>query len=184
MKYDLAWLKQRYDSGVQPKFLFFAAPSGDDSDMSPRSVLSQWYPSAFSVQRERYTHAAHWMMVQKAKLFGDESTATELLAMHHDDDIRERGRKIDGFEQRRWNEHRYGIVLQGNLFKFSQHPALRTYISATHPLVLTEANPGDQIWGIGLREDSPEAGNPHSWLGLNLLGFALMEVRDQLINDN
>ena len=180
MKYDLAWLKQRYDSGAQPEFFFFAASPAGTREMSLRSVLTQWYPSAFSVQGDQYASAAHWMMVQKAKLFGDHAAATELLEMQSDDHIRQRGRQIDGFEQKHWDQHRYSIVMQGNLHKFSQHPAMRTYISGTQPLVLSEANPHDKVWGIGLEEHSPEASNPHQWRGLNLLGFALMEVRDEL----
>jgi predicted NAD-dependent protein-ADP-ribosyltransferase YbiA (DUF1768 family) len=57
---------------------------------------------------------------------------------------------------------------------------LQVYISKTHPLVLTEANPEDSVWGIGMRENAPGADDPHRWNGLNLLGFALMEVRDIL----
>jgi predicted NAD-dependent protein-ADP-ribosyltransferase YbiA (DUF1768 family) len=41
-------------------------------------------------------------------------------------------------------------------------------------------NPDDRIWGIGLVADNPNIENPHSWQGTNLLGFALMEVRQFL----
>lgn len=34
--------------------------------------------------------------------------------------------------------------------------------------------------GIRLPEGDPDAGNPSRWQGTNLLGFALMEVRDEL----
>ncbi|MGN6746782.1 NADAR domain-containing protein, partial [Neisseria sp. P0024.S002] len=43
-----------------------------------------------------------------------------------------------------------------------------------------EASPVDAIWGIGLAQDDPRAQNPLQWRGLNLLGFALMKVRDEL----
>lgn len=45
-----------------------------------------------------------------------------------------------------------------------------------------EASPVDKIWGIGLAEDAENIENPLTWKGLNLLGFALMEVRTQLAN--
>lgn len=38
----------------------------------------------------------------------------------------------------------------------------------------------DKIWGIGLAGDHEFAQLPIKWRGLNLLGFALMKVRDQL----
>lgn len=43
-----------------------------------------------------------------------------------------------------------------------------------------EASPYDNIWGIRLSAGSPEAQEPQKWRGKNLLGFALMEVRDEL----
>ncbi len=44
---------------------------------------------------------------------------------------------------------------------------------------MVEASPYDHIWGIQLSVDVPEAQNPFGWRGENLLGFALMEVRDE-----
>lgn len=38
----------------------------------------------------------------------------------------------------------------------------------------------EALWGIGFDEFAPEAINPALWNGENLLGFALMEVRDRL----
>ena len=56
---------------------------------------------------------------------------------------------------------------------------VRHYIS-TGDSVLVEASPYDAIWGIRLAASSPEAQDPMKWRGQNLLGFALMEVRDEL----
>ena len=50
--------------------------------------------------------------------------------------------------------------------------------------VLVEASPFDPIWGIGLDQNKPDIQNPHTWKGENLLGFALMEVRDRLLTEN
>ena len=38
----------------------------------PHGFLSQWYDSAFEVEDETYHSAEMWMMIQKARLFGDE----------------------------------------------------------------------------------------------------------------
>ena len=46
--------------------------------------------------------------------------------------------------------------------------------------VLGEAGPADRVWGIGLAADDAHASDPTRWRGLDLLGFALMEVPDAL----
>ena len=56
----------------------------------------------------------------------------------------------------------------------------RVSLLSTGDSVLVEASPYDNIWGISLAASSPEAQNPVQWRGQNLLGFALMEVRDEL----
>ena len=71
-------------------------------------------------------------------------------------------------------------MLNGNWCKFSQNPGLREFLLSTGDSILVEASPYDSIWGIRLSADSPEAQDPMKWRGQNLLGFALMEVRDEL----
>ena len=39
----------------------------------------------------------------------------------------------------------------------------------------------DKIWGIGLSMSNPNRFNKDLWNGKNLLGYALMKVRDKLL---
>lgn len=78
------------------------------------------------------------------------------------------------------DEAKYSIVLNGNWRKFSQNRDLREFLLSTGDSVLAEASPYDGIWGIRLAADAEDARNPLKWKGDNLLGFALMEVRDEL----
>ena len=70
---------------------------------------------------------------------------------------------------------------RGNLAKFSQNAELKEFLLNTDNRVLVEASPVDKIWGIGLAVDDKNIENPLMWQGLILLGFALMEVRDDLM---
>jgi ribA/ribD-fused uncharacterized protein len=71
------------------------------------------------------------------------------------------------------------VMVAGNMAKFSQYAGLRQFLVGTGDRVLAEASPQDWIWGIGLPVGDERAVCPESWLGLNLLGFALMEVRQR-----
>jgi ribA/ribD-fused uncharacterized protein len=51
---------------------------------------------------------------------------------------------------------------------------------STEDKVIVEASPYDKIWGIAMLESDKNSGNPLLWNGENILGFALMEVRDLL----
>ena len=53
-------------------------------------------------------------------------------------------------------------------------------VKASGEKTIVEASPYDVIWGIGLRADDPRALEPAKWRGVNLLGQALMQVRDEL----
>jgi ribA/ribD-fused uncharacterized protein len=88
------------------------------------------------------------------------------------------GREVRGFDETVWVENRFSIVVRANAAKFGQNPALNRFLRQTGSRVLVEASPVDRIWGIGIARDSEEAKNPNLWRGLNLLGFALMQVRD------
>ena len=79
-----------------------------------------------------------------------------------------------------WDKFKYAIVLNGNWCKFSQNRNLREFLLSTGDSVLAEASPYDNIWGIRLSANSLEAQDPMKWRGQNLLGFALMEIRDEL----
>lgn len=120
------------------------------------------------------------MMEQKARLFEDEEIGKQIMDSHNPHEIRELGRKVKGFDQALWDEAKYSIVLNGNWRKFSQNRDLRDFLLSTGDSVLAEASPYDAIWGIRLSAEAPGADNPFKWQGSNLLGFALMEVRDEL----
>jgi len=54
------------------------------------------------------------------------------------------------------------------------------FLLSTGDKILVEASPMDTIWGIGLGKDNEKAQNIAAWRGKNLLGFAVMEVRDEI----
>ena len=165
--------------GNKVEYLFFWGHQKGKAGVS-KSCFSQWYESPFQEEGKRFVTAEHYMMYHKAKLFGDTAIAEKVLAATNPGDAKALGRQVSGFNEQTWLKHRFDIVVDANLVKFSQNPELKTFLLNTSNHVLVEASPVDKIWGIGLAQDDTASENPNRWKGLNLLGFALMEVRDQL----
>jgi len=120
------------------------------------------------------------MMAEKARLFEDEEIEKEIMSATDPKQMKALGRKIKNFDGKIWDRLKFSVVLNGNFYKFAQNREMRDILLAAGDKILVEASPLDTIWGIGLSEKNPDSANPGSWRGLNLLGFALMEVRDEI----
>ena len=173
-------LQRAAQAGAWIKYLCFWGHTEKPSSEPGPACMSQWYPAAFEVGGQRYATAEHFMMAEKARLFGDEATRAAMLAARKPGEVKALGRQVQGFDEAKWQAARYNIVVRGNLAKFSQNEALRSFLLNTGERVLVEASPVDPIWGIGLAANDPLAEQPAQWRGLNLLGFALMDVRRSL----
>lgn len=180
MTYHLDWLIDIFEMGGRIKYLFFWGHQKSISGDLTSSCFSQWWASPFFVDNVKYNTAEHWMMAQKALLFSDIETYHKIIVAKSPAEAKTLGRQVRNFNDSIWNDHRFEIVVKGSLQKFEQHHDLKTFLLNTKDRVLAEASPVDRIWGIGLSADSDNAENPRSWPGLNLLGFALMDVRDML----
>jgi ribA/ribD-fused uncharacterized protein len=172
-------LRTRFNSGRSMKFMFFWGHQRPGSGVSA-SCFSQWYGAPFVIGRDSYPTAEHYMMAEKAALFADDEIRAKVLVAPNPGAAKALGRQVRGFDEARWLEARFAIVCRANEAKFAQNPELRTFLAQTGNRVLVEASPVDQIWGIGLAQDDERARNPNQWRGLNLLGFALMQVRERL----
>jgi ribA/ribD-fused uncharacterized protein len=162
------------------KYLFFWGHQPERDGSVGRGCLSQWWPCDFVVEGQRFASAEHYMMWRKALLFADSAVADRVLAAASPGEAKALGRHVAGFSEDAWVAARMEIVVSGNLAKFGQNPSLSSFLLGTGSRVLVEASPLDRVWGIGLTADDPRALDPSSWLGLNLLGEALMEVRARL----
>jgi len=179
MKYNINWLLKTQGEKKVDSLMFWGHQRSQDGSII-KTCLSQWWPSPFVENDITYHTAEHYMMAKKALLFNDREIFEKVLTKESPKDVKDLGRQIKSFDVEKWDAHKYEIVKQGNLLKFSQHEALKSFLLQTKGKILVEASPVDAIWGIGLAEDHSDASIPASWKGLNLLGFALMEVRDEI----
>jgi len=121
------------------------------------------------------------MMHHKGLLFAPESEITHSLLTDSDlspRTVKQLGRQVPNFDEKVWNANRFKIVVEGNYYKFTQNDKLKRRLLETGQRELVEASPRDRIWGVGFGEKN--AGRNRSKWGLNLLGKALMEVRERI----
>ncbi|RYU94642.1 NADAR family protein [Emticicia agri] len=180
MKYSTEKLIANQSAGNRNKYLFFWGHQPAKDGSITKTCFSQWWLSAFTVEGVTYATAEHWMMAKKALLFEDKETLHKILSAKSPAEAKKLGRKVKNYQDEVWLANRYAIVKEGNLHKFSQNQALKDFLLNTADRVIVEASPVDSIWGIGMATDHKDIENPEKWKGLNLLGFALMEVRDEL----
>ncbi|QGK76481.1 NADAR family protein [Flavobacterium sp. SLB02] len=162
------------------KFLFFWGHQPNKDGSISKTCFSQWWLSSFEVDNVTYKTAEHWMMAKKAELFKDDKILEKILLAKSPAEAKKFGREVKNYNETLWLAARFNIVKEGNFHKFSQNPELKTFLLNTNDRVIVEASPVDAIWGIGMAGDHKDVLNPAKWKGLNLLGFALMEVRDEL----
>jgi ribA/ribD-fused uncharacterized protein len=180
MKYSVDWLLEKISQGEKMDYLFFWGhqPAKDGSII--KTCMSQWWPAPFEENGIVFKTAEHYMMAGKARVFDDPKILEQIVQTDSPKDVKKLGRQIKNFDPVTWDQHKYEIVRNGNKLKFSQHEELKNFLILTQDKVIVEASPMDVIWGIGLSENNQKSQDPKTWRGKNLLGFALMEVRDEI----
>ena len=177
---DLDTLRQRCAEGQTYEYLYFWGHQPSRTGLVTKSCFSQWYASSFAVDGKLYPTAEHWMMAAKARLFGDDESLIAILDADSPREAKAIGREVRDFDEATWTDNARKLVTEGNIAKFEQNDQIRKFLIGTGDAVLVEASPYDRIWGIGLKVDDARAKYPDTWRGQNLLGFALMDVRDVL----
>ena len=151
---------------------------------------SNWHPSIFTAEYEgkeyEFHNAEQYFMFVKAKTFGDDEIAERIINEGKDPKVAKAlGREVKNYDDKVWNEMRYKIMVDANKAKFGQNKELADLITSEEfkGKGMVEASPLDRVWGVGLTENDPLADDEKYWLGQNLLGKALDEVRTWLLKD-
>ncbi|KAI4739912.1 DUF1768-domain-containing protein [Aureobasidium sp. EXF-12298] len=164
-------------------------------DEEPYGFLCQWYRCHFTdpISGLSFSSAEQWMMWNKAQLAGDEASAKTIMATASPRKQKQLGRDVENFDAEAWDRVKLTVVEQGNYLKFTQglntvsmkmgdggEPvSLKSLLLATEERELAEASKFDRVWGIGFDAKEAAVTNRERW-GLNLLGTALMNVRERI----
>lgn len=172
--------------GIHPVKLFFSEKSGHEYE-----CFSNFYISNFKFQIPDfcplYTEqifevecSEKAIMLCKASLMGDGVSFRKILLVQTPKESKRLGREVINFNQQLWDNNVCRIARYVCISKFSQVDGLSNVLKTTAPYLIAEASPRDRIWGIGMGKMNPDAHYPTRWRGSNILGWALMQARDEL----
>lgn len=146
----------------------------------PNGYLSNWYLSPFVVDDIRFSSTEQYIMYKKCVLFGDEKSAQKVLATEDTKKQKSIGRNASGYISNVWAGARQSIAMRGLFAKFSQNADLKQKLLDTDDAYLVECSRTDKVWSCGRKLDDDRRLDAALWDGQNILGFALMEVREML----
>ena len=188
--------------------IFFAShrPSGYTTEKF-RHVFSQWYlaeqpfkggngiydlaeiistDDMNSYVLKDFTIREQYMILLKALIFAkgvnrqhNLQLADQIMQSSNPITVKSYGRKIKGFSDKIWDEWKFKVVVNGNYLQFSQNDKMKQILFSTGDREIVEASQKDNIWGIGYHETDAKKVDRKLW-GTNLLGKAIMEVREKL----
>ena len=145
--------------------------------------MSNWTPSNLKIyyDGELFTNSEQIFMYIKAKFFGDENKAGEIVRLGSNPAIAKKlGREVSGYDEEAWSASRFDAMYAAVKAKFESDRVLTKQLMETDTKTLVEASPVDIIWGVGIHEKDDAILDESNWKGQNLLGKVLMKVRTEL----
>ena len=150
-------------------------------DKGPDGYLSNFFKTTFQKDGVIFNCSEQAFMFAKCKVF-DPNNSTMLENILNETDpkkVKKLGRRVKNFDDQKWNHIKYSIMVEILHCKFNSNEEIKNALLRTKGTQLYEASPYDKIWGIGYGKSTAAKTDPDSF-GENLLGKALMEVRDSL----
>lgn len=155
------------------RFVFFSSPHSDNG------CLSNWYESRFSLDAHEFESAEQAFLYLKALSSHDEATALRVFAMNEPHYFARLNKQIRPFDARRWAERREAAMRQIVHEKFVQSQELQDFLLATGDALIVNCSK-NPLWSCGLQMAQVERLDVTRWMGQNLLGQILMDLRQEL----
>jgi ribA/ribD-fused uncharacterized protein len=147
------------------------------------SELSNWYECRVPFIKYKgitFFNSEQAFMWEKAVYFGDMEIAKKIVETSNPKENKKLGRQVKGFDVEKWSQVNFQFMVDVNYAKYSQSPRLKALLLSTEDKIIVEASPYDTIWGIGLHWEDDDVLDESKWKGQNLLGKALMMVRNEI----
>lgn len=149
----------------------------------PNGEFSNFFPCEFTDGKITFNCSEQYFMYMKVVTFEPNNGVLikKVLSETRPSYIKRYGSRkyLKTFDEKVWSERRFDIMLVALRLKFGQNEHLKAHLLSTGTKMLYEASHRDAIWGIGYGYKQAQQLPPEQY-GQNLLGKALMIVRDEL----
>ena len=161
--------------------ILFAEPNTNDY-----GFLSLKWTVEIEFNGTMYNSAYQAIAAEIAKSFNDQDNLQKIMIAETPDDVNYKLENVSGdaeVNETKWNDLTKQLLYDVNIAKYNQYPELAARLLETKNATLGAYIPDDNLIGIGLSIDNIQAKNPVNWTGQNLLGKALMDIRQKIRSD-
>lgn len=153
----------------------------EDPDTNDFGFLSLNWVVNIDFKGVRYNSAKQAIAAELAKGFNDTANLEKIMAAETPDEINYTLKDVPGeaaANEAKWATMINELIYDINIVKFT-YPELKLRLLETKSAQLGACIPGDNLLGIGKSCDDIQSQNPINWTGQNLLGKALMQIRQK-----
>jgi ribA/ribD-fused uncharacterized protein len=175
---SVAEIKAAKDAANESIVILFAEPETNDY-----GFLSLKWVVEIEFNNTMYNSAHQAIAAEIAKSFNDQENLQKIMTAETPDEINYKLEDVPGdtdTNEIKWNDLTKQLINDINLRKFEQYPELTGRLLETKNATLGAYLPDDNLIGIGISLDNIQSKNPINWTGQNLLGKALMNIRDKI----
>jgi ribA/ribD-fused uncharacterized protein len=161
--------------------ILFAEPDTNDY-----GFLSLKWTVELEFNGAMYNSAQQAIAAEIAKSFNDQDSLQRIMIAESPDEVNYKLTNVPGdsdVNETKWNDLTKQLLYDVNIAKFNQYPELAGRLLETKNATLGAYIPDDNLIGIGISLDNLQSQNPINWTGQNLLGKALMDIREKLRTD-
>ena len=176
---SVAEAKAAAEAASTPIVILFEEPQTNEY-----GFLSLKWAVEIEFNNTMYNSAKQAISAELAKVFNDQENLQKIMTAESPEEVNYDLDDVPGeAAQDKWNDNIKQLIYDVNIAKFNQYPELVTRLLETKTAVLGAYIPNDNLIGIGLSLDNIQSKNPINWTGQNLLGKALMDIREKFRAD-
>ena len=157
-----------------------------DPETNDYGFLSLKWTVEIEFNGTMYNSAQQAISAELAKAFNDQGGLQKIMLADTPEEVNYKLENVPGdaeANETKWNDVTKQLLYDVNIAKFNQYPELTARLLETKTAMLGAYVPNDNLIGIGLSIDNIQSKNPINWTGQNLLGKALMDIREKLRTD-